>query len=110
MHSFVSAVLVQTVKATTTNVEPMYMTLGNKFKVLSAQLAKLSIWFTIGAAQIDWCNVVLELSVPVILGMDWLTQINPKIYWSEKTIETSNDTKFFWKLVVWVECMKMLAS
>ena len=43
-----------------------------------------------------WCHAVPELSALVIIGMDWLTQINPKINWSKKTIEwTSNDTNVF---------------
>ena len=96
MHNFVSAALVQAVQATTINIEPICVTLGNKFKVLSTKLAKLSISFTSGAAQMVWCYVVPELSALVILGMDWLTQLNPKINWSEKMIEwTSNNTNVF---------------
>ena len=82
-----SAVLGQAVQATNINAEPICVTLGNKSKVLSAKLAKLSILFASGAAQMVWCHVVLELSAPVIFRMDWLTQINPKINWSVKTIE-----------------------
>ena len=63
----------------------MYVTLGNKFKVLSTKLAKLSISFASGAIQMVWCYIVPELSATVIFGMDWLTQINPKNNWSEKT-------------------------
>ena len=38
------------------------------------------------------CYIVLELGAPIILRMDWLTQINPKINWSEKMIKwNSND-------------------
>ena len=74
----------QAVKATTINAEPICVTLGNKFKVLSAKLAKLSILFTSGASRMVWCYIVPELSALVILGMNWLTQINPKINWSEK--------------------------
>ena len=37
-----------------------------------------------------------ELSALVIIRMDWLTQINPKINWSGKTIEwTSNYINLF---------------
>ena len=50
MHSYVSAVLMQAVKATTINIEPICVTLGKKPKVLSTKLAKLSISFTAGAA------------------------------------------------------------
>ena len=85
MHNFVSAVLVQAVQAITINTEPIFGNLGNKYKVLSAKLAKLSISFAYGAAQMVWCCVVPELSALVIFGMDWLTQISPKINWSEKT-------------------------
>ena len=77
----------QAVKATTINTEPICVTLGNKSKVLALSLAKLSILFASGATQMVWCHVVPELSALVILGMDWLTQINPKINWSKKTIE-----------------------
>ena len=87
MHNFVSAALVQAVQALTINVEPMCVTLGNKFKVLSAKLASLSIFFASGSAQTVWCCVVAKLSALVILGMDWLTQLNPKINWAE-----NNDT------------------
>ena len=73
IHNFVSAVLMQAVKATTINVEPMCLTLGNRFKVFSTKLAKLSILFASGAAQIVWCHIVPELSALVILGIDWLT-------------------------------------
>ena len=86
-HNFVSAALTQAVKATTINTEPMCVTLGNKFKVLSTKLAKLSISFASGAAQIVWCHIMSELSTLVILEMDWLTQINPRINWTKKTIE-----------------------
>ena len=84
-HNFVSAALVQAVKATTINTELMCVTLGNKFKVLSTNLAKLGISFASGAAQTVLCCIVLELSALVILGMYWLTQINPKINWYEQT-------------------------
>ena len=79
MYNFVSAALEQAVQATAINIEPMCKTLGNKFKVLSTKLAKLSISFASGAAQTVWFHIVPELSAPVILGMDWLTQLNPKI-------------------------------
>ena len=66
------------------------------------------ILFASGAAQMVWCHAVPKLSALVILGMDWLTQLNPKINWSEKLIEwTLNNTNglqiiqmYFWKLVV----------
>ena len=74
----------------------MCVTLGNIFKVLSAKLAKLSISFTSGAAQMVLCHIVPEFSAPVILGMDWLTQINLKTNWLEKMIEwTSNNMNVF---------------
>ena len=58
----------------------------------------MSVLFTFGAAQTVWCCVVPELSAPVILGMDWLTQLNPKINWAEKIIEwTSNNMNVFLK-------------
>ena len=56
-------------------------------KVLSAKLTKLSISFASGAAQVVWCHIVPELIAPVILRIDWLTKINPKINWSKNTIE-----------------------
>ena len=87
MHNFVSVVLAQAVKATTNNIEQICVTLGKLFKVLSAKLAKLSISFASGTVQIVWCHIVPKLSAPVIFGMDWLTQLNPKINWSEKMIE-----------------------
>ena len=96
MHNFLSTTLVQAVQATTINIEPMCVTLGNKFKVLSTKLAKLNISFAFGAAQMVWCCIVPKLSAPVILGMDWLTQLNPKINCSKKMIEwTSNNTNVF---------------
>ena len=55
MHNFVSALFLQAVQATIINIEPMYVTLGNKLKVLSTKLAKLSISFTSGAAQTVLC-------------------------------------------------------
>ena len=82
-----SAALAQAVQAMTINVEPMCITLGNMFEVLSNKLAKLSILFISGAAQMVWCCTMPELSTPVIFGMDWLPQLNPKINWMEKTIE-----------------------
>ena len=85
INNFVSAVLMQAVKATTINSEPICVTLGNKFKVFSSRLAKLSISIASGAAQMVWCYIVPELSPLVILRIDWLTQINPKVNWSEKT-------------------------
>ena len=43
-----------------------------------------------------WCYIVPELSTPVILEMDQLTQLNPKINWFEKIIEwTSNNINVF---------------
>ena len=51
MHIVVSVALAQAVKSTTIYAEPMCVTLGNKFKVLSAKLAKLSILFSFGATQ-----------------------------------------------------------
>ena len=78
-HNFVNAALAQAVQATNNNAEPIYVTIGNKFKMLSTKLVKLSISFTSGAAQTVWCRIVPELSVPVILGIDWFTQINPTI-------------------------------
>ena len=102
VHNFVSAVLVKAVKATTINAEPMCVPLGNKIKVFSTKLGKLSISFASGAAQTVWCYIVPELSAPVILGMDWLTQINPRISWSKKTTEwTENDINVFGSL--WFE-------
>ena len=86
-HNFVSAAFAQAVQTTTIDAKPMCVTLGNKFKVLGANLAKLNILFTSGAAQMVWCYIVPKLSTPVIFGMDWFTYINPKINWSEKTIE-----------------------
>ena len=82
-HNFVSTVLVKAVQATTINIEPICVTLGNKSKVLSAKSAKLNILFT-GVAQMVWCHIVPKLSAPLILGINWLTQFNPKINWSEK--------------------------
>ena len=74
----------------------MCVTLGNIFKVLSAKLAKLSISFAFHAAQMVWCHVVPELSAPVILRIDRLTQLKPKINWAEKIIEwTSNNMNVF---------------
>ena len=78
MHNFVSVAFVQAVNTTTMHTEPMYITLGNKFKVLSTKLAKLSISFAASTAQTVWCYIVPELSAPDILGMDWFTQLNPK--------------------------------
>ena len=72
-HNFMSGALVQAVKITTISAEPMFLTLGNKFKVLSTKLAKLSILFTSGAAKMVLCYVGPEVSAPVILRMDWLT-------------------------------------
>ena len=86
MHNFVSAVLAQAMQATTINTKPIWLTLGNKFMVPSTKLAKLSISFTFRAAQTVWCHIVPEMSALVIFGMDWLTQINPKINWSEITL------------------------
>ena len=86
-HSFVSAALAKAMKATITNTDPMYVTLGNEFNILRTKLAKLSIPFASGAAQMVWCHIVPELSAPIILGMDWLIQINPKTNCSEKTIK-----------------------
>ena len=62
----------------------MFVTLGNNSKVLSTKLANLSISFTSGATQMVECHVVPKLSALVILGIDWLTQTNRKINWSEK--------------------------
>ena len=87
MHTFVSAALPQVVQSISINAELIYLTLGNKFMVFSSKLAKLSISFTSGVAQMIWCSVMPELSVQVIFGIDWLTQINQKIYWSKITIE-----------------------
>ena len=56
MNSFVSAVLMQAVKASANNAELICVTLANRFKVLSTKLAKLSISFTSGAAQMVWCT------------------------------------------------------
>ena len=70
MHNFVSDALAQAVKATTINIDQMCVTLQNKFKVLIAKLAKLSISFASGAAQMVWCQIVPEPSVPVILKID----------------------------------------
>ena len=84
MHNFVSAAFVQAVKATTINLEPMCVILGNILKVLRSKLAKLSISFTSGAAKMVWCCIVPELSAPVLFGMDCLTQLDTKINWSEK--------------------------
>ena len=96
MHNFVSAALVQAVKATTINTKPMCVTLGNKFKVLSIKLAKLSILFAFGATQMVRCHIIPELTAPIILRIDWLMQINPKINCSEKIIEwTSNNMNVF---------------
>ena len=33
------------------------------------------------------CHIVPEVSTLVNLGMDWLTQLNPKINWFEKNIK-----------------------
>ena len=86
----------QAVKASANNSELICVTLGNRFKVLSTKLAKLSNSFTSGAAQTIWCYALPKLSALVILGIDWLTQINPKINWSQKTIEwTSSDKNVF---------------
>ena len=79
MHNFVNAALMQAVQAITINTEPICVTLGNKFKVLSTKLAKLTISFTSRAVQMVWYCIVPELSAPVIFGVDWLTQINPNI-------------------------------
>ena len=86
MHNFVSAALVQTVKATTINAEPICVTLRNKFKMLSTKLAKLSVLFASGAAQTVWCHIMPELSALAMLRIDWLTQISPEINWPKKTI------------------------
>ena len=87
MHNFVSTVLAQAVQATTINAEPMCVTLGNRFRVFSTKLAKLGILFASGAVQTIWCYVLRKLIALVIVGMDWLTQINPKKNWFQKTIE-----------------------
>ena len=87
MHNFVSAALVQAVQATTINLEPMCVTFGNKIKVLSTKLAQVSMSFTSGAAQMVWCHTAPEVSAPIILRMDRLAQLNPKINWFEKMIE-----------------------
>ena len=68
-----SAVLVQAVNTTTMHAEPMCVTLGNQFSVLSTKLAKLSILYAADAAQKVLCHIVPEQSALVILGMDWLT-------------------------------------
>ena len=74
------------------------MTLGNRFKVLSTKLAKLSISFASGATQMVQCHIVPKLSAPVILGMNWLTQLNPKINCSERMIkQTSNNMNVFFE-------------
>ena len=59
MHNFMSAALTQAVQATTINIEPICVILGNKFKVLSPKLAKLNISFASGGAQMVWCHIVL---------------------------------------------------
>ena len=90
------------VKATTINTEPICVKLGNIFKVLSIKLAKLNIFFASGAAQTVRCHIVHELSALVILVIDWLNQLNPKINLSKKMIKwTSNNMNiFFYQLVV----------
>ena len=98
MHKFISAALMQAVKAIIINSEPMCVTLGSKFKVFSPKLANLSISFAFGSAQMVWRHNMPQLSALIILGMDWLTQIKPKINWSKKPIKwTSNDTNVFLK-------------
>ena len=79
MHSFVSIALGQAVQATTINIELICITLGIKFKVHSTKVAKQSISFTFRASQMVWCYVMPKVSAPVVLGIDWLTQLNPKI-------------------------------
>ena len=96
MHNLVSAALAQAVKVTTKNAEPMYLTLGNKSKVLSTKLAMLSVSFASGAIQMVWCCIVPVLSASVIFQMNWLIQIDPKISWSVKTKKRIlNDTNVF---------------
>ena len=68
MHNFVSAELVQQCK-----LQLMCVTMGNKLKVLSTTLAKLSISCASRAAQMVWCHIVLKLSALVIIGMDYHT-------------------------------------
>ena len=87
VHNFMSAVLMQAVQAIKINVKPMYIILGNIFKVLSDKLTNLSILFASGAAQIVWCYIVPKLSTPNILGMDWFTQLSPIINWAEKIVK-----------------------
>ena len=97
-HNFVNAALPQSVQVITINVKPKLITLGNKYKVLSNKLAKLRILFTFVTAQMVQCHVMPKLRAPVILGMDWLTQLNLKINWSEKTIKwTTNNINMFLK-------------
>ena len=60
LYNFMSAVLVQVVKAITINTEPIYVALGNKFKVGSAKLAKPSILFASRAHK--WSGSVLCLN------------------------------------------------
>ena len=70
MHNFLSSGFVQAVQAIIIIVEPMCVTLECKFKVLSTKLAKLSISFTSGAAEMVWCCAVPKLSAQVIFKMD----------------------------------------
>ena len=70
INNFVSAATAQAVKPKTINSELMCVTIGNKSKVPSTKLAKLSILFAFGATQIVLFCAVLKLGTPVILGMN----------------------------------------
>ena len=100
MHNFVSAAFAQAVQVITINIEPMCVILGDKFKVLSIKLAKLSISFASGALQTVWYHILPELSAPVILGKDWLTQFDHKISWVEKNNKPQIIQMCFWKLII----------
>ena len=61
--------------------------LANGKTVSSTGVVKLECVLSDGLVQSVLCYVVPELACPIVLGMPWLREHNPRIDWATGTVD-----------------------
>ena len=72
--------------------EPLRVSLADRTVVLSTKLATIKVMLDNGIVQPIDFRVVPRLNHPLILGLQWLRDHNPRINWTTMTVTLGDST------------------
>ena len=92
-HNFISTTMPDILKATALaevhwrhTSEPLQVSLADRTVVLSTKLATIKVMLDNGIVQQIDFHVMSRLNHPLILGLQWLHDHNPRINWTTMTV------------------------